>query len=377
MLDAFNSAKCIITFNGSMFDIPFLKKAFPQIKFPKCHIDLRFFAKREGYRGGQKLIEQQLGFQRPKRLKEINGYEATILWHKYKEGDIEAIKKLIEYNCADIDGMKFLFEKLTEKALERRGLINDFSYAFEFSNYLSRYRFANHAFNKPISVKPFINESKPAFTIDNLMYDGNRRVVGIDLTGSEKRASGWCLLDGAQATTMVLHSDEELIRKTVECNPAVISIDSPLSLPEGRMSVYDTDPGRNQFGITRECERIMAKRGVKSYPCLIQSMQKLTERGMMLALRFRELGHVVIESYPGAAQDILGIPRKGKSLEFLVKGLKNFGILGSFDQAGVTHDEIDAITSAIVGHFYLANQFEALGNNREGYLIIPKINSHS
>lgn len=40
-----NDAKCMVTFNGSMYDVPFLKKAFPEIKFPKCHIDLQFFAK--------------------------------------------------------------------------------------------------------------------------------------------------------------------------------------------------------------------------------------------------------------------------------------------------------------------------------------------
>jgi predicted nuclease with RNAse H fold len=42
----------------------------------------------------------------------------------------------------------------------------------------------------------------------------------------------------------------------------------------------------------------------------LPSMQGLTRRGMALAVRLRDLGVPVIESYPGAAQDIMGIPRK-------------------------------------------------------------------
>ena len=39
----------------------------------------------------------------------------------------------------------------------------------------------------------------------------------------------------------------------------------------------------------------------------------------------------------------------------------------------ITHDEIDALTSALVGYFYLANMYEAIGNTEEGLLIIPAL----
>jgi dephospho-CoA kinase len=83
----------------------------------------------------------------------------------------------------------------------------------------------------------------------------------------------------------------------------------------------------------------------------------------------------VIESYPGAAQDILGIPRKRASLELLARGLAAFGISGSFSTNAVSHDELDAITSAVVGLFFWAGRFEALGNDNEEFLIIPEIAS--
>jgi len=35
------------------------------------------------------------------------------------------------------------------------------------------------------------------------------------------------------------------------------------------------------------------------------------------------------------------------------------------------HDEIDALVCALVGFFYLAESYEALGNEEEGYLSLP------
>jgi dephospho-CoA kinase len=104
-------------------------------------------------------------------------------------------------------------------------------------------------------------------------------------------------------------------------------------------------------------------------------MQKLTQRGMLLAQKFRKLGIPVIESYPGAAQDIMSIPRKQAGLDYLVEGLKEFGLTGEFLQTPVSHDELDAITSAVVGHFFWVGMFEALGNPDEEYLIIPDLNA--
>ena len=76
-------------------------------------------------------------------------------------------------------------------------------------------------------------------------------------------------------------------------------------------------------------------------------MKSLTMRGMRLAEELRKQGLPVIESYPGAAQDILGIPRKGSSLEELKWGLNRAGIHGTYLKNRVTHDEVDAITSAL------------------------------
>jgi predicted nuclease with RNAse H fold len=208
--------------------------------------------------------------------------------------------------------------------------------------------------------------------IDSSWTTQKSRIVGIDLTGSERRKSGWCLLTGPAASTRLLSTDDEIVEATVAASPAVVAIDSPLSLPRGRVSVFDDDPGRAEFGITRACERELCRRGTHVYPTLIPSLQRLTERGIRLAARLSEHGLASIEVYPGGAQDVLGIGRKRAGLAQLAEGLADLGISGNFQS--VSHDELDAITAAVVGAFYVAGQFEALGDVDEGLLIMPKWN---
>ena len=200
--------------------------------------------------------------------------------------------------------------------------------------------------------------------------------VGIDLSGSEKRPTGISVLQGKKTNSSIAITDEEIISKTIKAKPSIISIDSPLGLPEGRCCSEDSCECR-KFGIMRVCERILKKRGVNVYPSLIPSMQKLTMRGINLTKIFKEHGFDVIESYPGAAQDILGFPRKGINLKELEIDLMNMGIVPSSDKEKITHDELDALTSALVGYFHLAGMYEAIGNNTEGYLIIPNLDDWS
>ena len=180
------------------------------------------------------------------------------------------------------------------------------------------------------------------------------KVVGIDLTGSEKRPSGMATLyDGGEAITARLKTDEEIIGYVLDIQPTLVSIDSPLSLPEDPTKIY------------RECELTLKRRGIGVYWCLLPSMEKLTRRGIGLARVLRKFGHQVIESYPGAAQDILGIPRKSKGVHVLARALAEYGVKGDLN---VSHDELDAITAAIVGQHYLGGKYEALG-----CLILPKV----
>ncbi|WP_017327633.1 ribonuclease H-like domain-containing protein [Synechococcus sp. PCC 7336] len=389
LLRALSCAKVIVTFNGSIFDLPFLRKEFPQIEIPKSHVDLRFFAKRVGLSGGQKAIETKIGLIRHESLQELNGEVAPLLWHRYRKGDLDALKTLILYNHADVEGMKHIFDFTVHKIIEGQEIPQDKHKTHHFSEYLSKISWYALKENETdehsqIKLKSFQGNSGPLISFNDLhkctdsktsSETSKLRIVGIDLTGSEQRASGWCLLEGDRAITQRLYSDADIVHMTLEANPSLVSIDSPLSLPKGRKIVSDDDPGRGEYGITRYCERVLKKRGINVYPSLIKSMQGLTARGIKLAYKLRSLGVPVIESYPGAAQDIMNIPRKRVSIKFLVDGLVEFGIKGDFLNHSVTHDELDAITSAIVGCFLWTGNFEELGTDEEDYLIIPNIDT--
>ena len=101
----------VITFNGGSFDLPFIRQYFPGISLPPAHIDLRFFLRKLGYRGGLKYIEKMLGISRDKEIDGMDGYDAVRLWQAYQWGDENALDILIRYNTADIVNLKPLMEK--------------------------------------------------------------------------------------------------------------------------------------------------------------------------------------------------------------------------------------------------------------------------
>lgn len=367
LISSLLKANAIVTFNGIRFDQRFLKQEFPEIRIPPVHIDLMYLCRRVGLTGGQKNIENELALNFRETLKDVDGFAAVLLWHEFLRGDMSSLEKLIRYNRADIAAMGAILDLTLGKLKYEHGL---FSSHINFVDWSAPPNWQT----TPQDLKPASSSLTKALRFGDVFSSSlarDARVVGIDLTGSEARPTGWCLLDGSFADTKTISTDDDLIRETIDAKPDLISIDSPLCLPFGRTTVDDDDPTREEFGIMRQCERELKRRGVNVYPSLLPSMQKLTARGIRLAQVFRQMGLPVIESYPGAAQDIMRIPRKGAGVEWLKIGLSEFGVTGNFITESVTHDELDAITSALVGTFHLAGLSEGLGTDHEAPLIIP------
>jgi uncharacterized protein YprB with RNaseH-like and TPR domain/predicted nuclease with RNAse H fold len=354
----------VVTFNGSGFDLRFLKLAFENLELPPIHIDLRWVTRQLGHRGGLKIIERDFGICRDHSVEDIDGYEATVLWARHLRGDRSALRNLIAYNSEDVVHLKAIMEMAYDRlAKQVAGALWDRKETYAGVGAVPK--------TPKVRKQAFQGSSK---TLVARLLERSRirapKIVGIDLTGSERRATGWSMLQGSVAQTKSVITNDDLVRETVAAKPDIVSIDSPLSVPEG----WDSAQKRLVDGVPiyRKCELALKRMGISVFWCLLPSMQSLTMRGMYLAEELRRHGLQVIESYPGAAQDILGIPRKGSSLEELKWGLNRAGISGRYLKDRVTHDEVDAITSALVGLFYLADDYIALGTPKEDYLIVPR-----
>ncbi len=100
--------KLIITFNGSSFDIPFLKKKYPGVLPDVPHIDLRHLCARLGLKGGLKQIEKELNISRDNKIIErLYGGDPLKLYRMFLgSGDRYYLKLLVEYNEEDVINLK-------------------------------------------------------------------------------------------------------------------------------------------------------------------------------------------------------------------------------------------------------------------------------
>src|SRR5208337_4088429 len=108
--DRLKKYSVVVTFNGSGFDLRFLKLAFKNLELPPIHIDLRWVTRRLGYRGGLKAIEREFGICRDQTVEDVDGFEATVLWSRHLRGDRSALRQLVTYNTEDVVHLKAIME---------------------------------------------------------------------------------------------------------------------------------------------------------------------------------------------------------------------------------------------------------------------------
>lgn len=101
IMTALSGRKCLVTFFGSVFDIPFLTRTLAGFEIDMPHFDLCFGGKKIGLSGGLKNVEKAIGIARPSEVNSMNGYDAVLLWQRYQQGDTKALETLIQYNKED------------------------------------------------------------------------------------------------------------------------------------------------------------------------------------------------------------------------------------------------------------------------------------
>ncbi len=112
LLEALDNIQVIYTYNGSRFDLPFIRtRLWVNLEETFVHRDLMYDCWQHNLYGGFKAVERQLGIER--KLIEVNGYEAIRLWWRYvNDYDKDALAILLEYNKEDVINLKALKEKL-------------------------------------------------------------------------------------------------------------------------------------------------------------------------------------------------------------------------------------------------------------------------
>jgi uncharacterized protein len=111
--------RALVTFNGTIFDVPILRRALPGWNPPPVHIDLRHVYQRLRDKGGLKQLEARVGFFRPPHLAALRGADAVALWQAQMQGDPAALRRLVEYNLYDVFHLRPLAELGYNRLLQR------------------------------------------------------------------------------------------------------------------------------------------------------------------------------------------------------------------------------------------------------------------
>ncbi|MEN8261949.1 MAG: ribonuclease H-like domain-containing protein [Nitrospirota bacterium] len=112
LLRAMKNVTRLYTYNGSRFDLPFIKAKL-NVDLKECcpHEDLMYACWKKNLKGGLKSVERQLGIER--ELTDIDGWMAVQLWYDYQNnGDKTALARLLKYNEEDIVNLRVLRERL-------------------------------------------------------------------------------------------------------------------------------------------------------------------------------------------------------------------------------------------------------------------------
>lgn len=112
LLEALRQVQILYTYNGSQFDLPYIKAKLGVDLAKHCtHHDLMYDCWQRNLYGGLKAVERQLGIER--KSAGIDGSMAVRLWLQYKfYGSREALTALLMYNREDVLNLKALRQKL-------------------------------------------------------------------------------------------------------------------------------------------------------------------------------------------------------------------------------------------------------------------------
>ncbi len=116
--EVLDDATMLVSFFGQAFDAPFLEREFG-MPFELPHIDLCFWFRRLGYKGGLKKIEKVFPETSGRSAMDIDGYDAVRLWRMHERGVSGALETLLTYNAEDTVMLEPLLARAYNLEIER------------------------------------------------------------------------------------------------------------------------------------------------------------------------------------------------------------------------------------------------------------------
>jgi uncharacterized protein YprB with RNaseH-like and TPR domain len=122
LMEALSHYKYLITFYGSAFDVPFLRRSLGDFELNIPHFDLCFGARKLGLKGGLKKLETEFGIERDAETQGMDGYDAVLLWHKVRRGSSNALELLVKYNREDTVNLWDISETIYGRLKDATGI---------------------------------------------------------------------------------------------------------------------------------------------------------------------------------------------------------------------------------------------------------------
>jgi len=182
-------------------------------------------------------------------------------------------------------------------------------------------------------------------------------IIGLDLAGLCKNPSGIAVLTEKTVQASLVYTNSEILEVIDKCKPVLVAIDAPLSGPKS--------------GYSRTADRQMLHCGYRVFPPNFMHMRQLTLRAVQLNRQITEKEYRTIEVHPTSSRKALQIlpPKDWINIQ---QAFRQMGLKGDLETRTLVSHELDAVTAALTARLYLENQTEQIGEQQEGYIIVPK-----
>lgn len=118
-----------------------------------------------------------------------------------------------------------------------------------------------------------------------------------------------------------------------------------------------------------KADKEMHKNGYPVLPPRFPAMEKLTLRAIEITKEIIKEGFDIIEVHPASTRKALKMPTK--DWQKIQQIFISMGLEGALKTRTLTPHETDAVTAVLTARLYLKGKTELIGDDKEGYIVVP------